>query len=257
MLTCMSPIPFAAVLLQLCLPHPTDASQSCLHAGPSFQQHAWHVCPHCVLSMQVREGQLATAEGVSYLEAKYLLLLHYCIHLVFYILLKAEGRSVRDHPVIARLVEIRAFLERARPIDKRLRYQMDKLLAAAALVQVSQPCCKDGVAAHRECPPFRDVCVAGQDCRHFACISCVNFKAWQAGTPSHEPVSCHSIEFFIITCQEQFCPVSPQAQAQWLQALIAGELLQPGPKLEFSAQHENFACSAIFWDHCMYPSAAR
>ena len=33
-------------------------------------------------------------------------------------------------------VEIRAFLERARPIDKRLRYQMDKLLAAAAAVQV-------------------------------------------------------------------------------------------------------------------------
>lgn len=33
-------------------------------------------------------------------------------------------------------MEIRAFLERARPIDKRLRYQMDKLLAAAAAVQV-------------------------------------------------------------------------------------------------------------------------
>ena len=32
-------------------------------------------------------------------------------------------------------VEIRAFLERARPIDKRLRYQMDKLLQAAAAVQ--------------------------------------------------------------------------------------------------------------------------
>ena len=88
----------------------------------------------------MREGQLATAEGVSYLEAKYLLLLHYCIHLVFYVLLKAEGRPVRDHPVIARLVEIRAFLEKARPIDKRLRYQMDNLLAAAALVQVGCPC---------------------------------------------------------------------------------------------------------------------
>jgi len=93
----------------------------------------WH-------AVQVREGQLATAEGVSYLEAKYLLLLHYCIHLVFYVLLKAEGRPVRDHPVIARLVEIRAFLEKARPIDKRLRYQMDKLLAAAALVQVGCRC---------------------------------------------------------------------------------------------------------------------
>jgi hypothetical protein len=86
---------------------------------------------------QVRAGQLATVEGISYLEVKHLLLLHYCIHLVFYFLLKAEGRPVADHPVIGRLVEIRAFLDRARPIDKRLRYQMDKLLAAASAVQVA------------------------------------------------------------------------------------------------------------------------
>ena len=86
--------------------------------------------------MQVREGGLATAEGVSYLEAKHLLLLHYCLHLLFYLLLKAEGRPVTNHPVIARLVEIRTYLEKIRPLDKRLKYQTDKLLAAAAAVQV-------------------------------------------------------------------------------------------------------------------------
>ena len=88
------------------------------------------------MRVQVREGQLATAEGVSYLEVKNLLLLHYCLHLVFYLMLKAEGKPVRQHPVIARLVEIRAFLERVRPIDKKLRYQMEKLLTAAQAVQV-------------------------------------------------------------------------------------------------------------------------
>ena len=45
-----------------------------------------------------------------------------------------------DHPVIAGLVKIRAYLERIRPLDKRLRYQMDKLLAAAAAAQVQQGC---------------------------------------------------------------------------------------------------------------------
>lgn len=64
------------------------------------------------LLQEVREGQLATAEGVSYLEAKHLLLLHYCAALVFYLLLKAEGRPVQNHPVILRLVEIRAYLVR-------------------------------------------------------------------------------------------------------------------------------------------------
>jgi len=85
------------------------------------------------VSWQVRGGNLATAEGVSYLEAKHLLLLHYCINIVFYLLLKAEGRPVRDHPVIARLLELRAYLEKIRPIDKKLQYQMDKLLMAAQL----------------------------------------------------------------------------------------------------------------------------
>lgn len=85
------------------------------------------------MSWQVRGGNLATAEGVSYLEAKHLLLLHYCINIVFYLLLKAEGRPVRDHPVIPRLLELRAYLEKIRPIDKKLQYQMDKLLMAAQL----------------------------------------------------------------------------------------------------------------------------
>lgn len=81
----------------------------------------------------MQEGNLATAEGVSYLEAKHLLLLHYCVNIVFYLLLKAEGRPVREHPVIARLLELRAYLEKIRPIDKKLQYQMDKLLLAAQL----------------------------------------------------------------------------------------------------------------------------
>eukprot|EP00887_Chlorella_sp_A99_P005929 scaffold29.g5929.t1 len=83
------------------------------------------------LLSEVRGGGLATAEGVSYLEAKHALLLHYCSSLVFYLLLKAEGRPVRDHPVIGRLVEIRAYLDKIRPIDKKLQYQLDKLLKAA------------------------------------------------------------------------------------------------------------------------------
>ena len=60
----------------------------------------------------MRGGGLSTAEGVSYLEAKHLLLLHYCTAIVFYLLLKAEGRPVAAHPVVTRLVELRAYLVR-------------------------------------------------------------------------------------------------------------------------------------------------
>ena len=71
-----------------------------------------------------RDGAFATADGISYLDTKYLLMLSYCSSIVFYLLLKAEGRSVKDHPVIERLVEIRLYLEKLRPIDKKLQYQV-------------------------------------------------------------------------------------------------------------------------------------
>jgi len=80
------------------------------------------------LLQKVKGNKNVTKEGMSYLEVKQLLLLCYCQSIVFYLLLKAEGRSVRDHPVIARLVEIRNFLDKIRPIDNRLENQFDRIL---------------------------------------------------------------------------------------------------------------------------------
>jgi U3 small nucleolar RNA-associated protein 3 len=42
----------------------------------------------------VRAGDYATADGISYLDAKHLLMLSYCINIVFYLLLKAEAGGV-------------------------------------------------------------------------------------------------------------------------------------------------------------------
>ncbi len=78
----------------------------------------------------VRDGVHATSEGLSYLEAKQMLLLSYCSNIAFYVLLRAEGKSVRTHPVMERLVRLRLYLEKARPIDRKLQYLVDKLLAA-------------------------------------------------------------------------------------------------------------------------------
>ncbi|KAF8059680.1 hypothetical protein HT031_005088 [Scenedesmus sp. PABB004] len=89
------------------------------------------------LLREVGGGGLATAAGLSYLEAKHLLLLQYAMCIVAYLMLKAEGRPVQDHPVIGRLVQLRAYLERVRPIDKQLAYQIDKLLRATAAAQAS------------------------------------------------------------------------------------------------------------------------
>ncbi|XP_031495749.1 uncharacterized protein LOC116261230 [Nymphaea colorata] len=83
------------------------------------------------LMEKVKENIFPTREGISYLDVKYLLLLSYCQSIIYYSLLKAKGLSVSDHPVVRSLVESRLFLEKVRPIDKKLQYQVEKLMRAA------------------------------------------------------------------------------------------------------------------------------
>ncbi|XP_065869265.1 uncharacterized protein [Euphorbia lathyris] len=79
------------------------------------------------LTAKVKANNFPTADGISYLEAKHLLLLNYCQSLVYYLLRKAKGLSIEKHPVVRSLVEIRLFLEKIRPIDKKMDYQIKKL----------------------------------------------------------------------------------------------------------------------------------
>ncbi|KAJ0230672.1 hypothetical protein HA466_0305420 [Hirschfeldia incana] len=85
------------------------------------------------LSAKVKVDSYPTADGMSYLEAKRLLLLSYCQCLVYYLLRKAKGFSIAGHPVVRSLVEIRMFLEKIRPIDKKLQYQIQKLTTAGGV----------------------------------------------------------------------------------------------------------------------------
>ncbi|OIW14561.1 hypothetical protein TanjilG_14947 [Lupinus angustifolius] len=80
------------------------------------------------LTAKVKEGQYPTADGFSYLEAKNLLLLNYCQSLVYYLLRKAKGFSIEEHPVVRSIIEIRLYLEKIRPIDKKQQYQIQKLM---------------------------------------------------------------------------------------------------------------------------------
>lgn len=63
-------------------------------------------------SVKVKKGETLMEGGVRYLEVKQLLLLSYCQAITFYLLLKSEGQPIRDHPVLARLVEIKSLLDK-------------------------------------------------------------------------------------------------------------------------------------------------
>jgi U3 small nucleolar RNA-associated protein 3 len=118
------------------------------------------------LLAMVQRGEFATQKGVSYLEAKHLLLLSYCMHIVFYLLLKAEGKPVKDHPVVLRLVELRLYLEKIRPIDKKMAYQIDKLLVAATKAQ-TDPQAEEQAAATAAARASGAGAAAGRDALSF------------------------------------------------------------------------------------------
>lgn len=79
---------------------------------------------------RIHSENLKTDLGLSFLDVKYHLLQDYLTSLTFYALLKVQGRSVEGHPVTLKLIETRTHLEKMKPIEAKLKYQMDKLVRA-------------------------------------------------------------------------------------------------------------------------------
>lgn len=98
---------------------------------------------------------LVTRDGMSYLDAKHMLLLMYSIHILFYILLKLEGQPVRDHPVMQRLVAAKTYLEKLKGVDKRLKHQVEKLLRAAKAAAAAGSAGGSGDAGDAEMVSYR------------------------------------------------------------------------------------------------------
>lgn len=85
------------------------------------------------------DSLLGSTDGISLLDVKNDLLLSYLQHLVFLILLRLQNVSnpaptqkELNKKVISKLIELRAYLDRGcRPLESKLRYQIDKVLRAA------------------------------------------------------------------------------------------------------------------------------
>lgn len=87
------------------------------------------VCSH----VQELSGESGGDDIVDYLECKQQMLLAYCQNLVYYLSLKAKGESVKSHPVMNQMLELRYAMEKMRPIDGKLHYQIDRLMKLSTL----------------------------------------------------------------------------------------------------------------------------
>ncbi|KAK9062350.1 hypothetical protein SSX86_019536 [Deinandra increscens subsp. villosa] len=77
---------------------------------------------------KLKEEHNINKNGVQYMEVKKQLLLSYCQAISFHLLLKSEGHSVRDHPVLARIVEIKDLLDKMKPLDENLSVDVEDFL---------------------------------------------------------------------------------------------------------------------------------
>ncbi|KAK0090754.1 hypothetical protein PV325_006313 [Microctonus aethiopoides] len=82
---------------------------------------------------RIKNDEISTAKGLSFLEVKYQMLLSYLINLTYIVLRKSSGEQIDGDPSIERLIEIRTVLEKIRPIDYKLKYQVDKLVKSTVM----------------------------------------------------------------------------------------------------------------------------
>ncbi|XP_029002259.1 neuroguidin [Betta splendens] len=83
------------------------------------------------LLTKVKNGAFKTSKGLSFLDLRYHLLLFYLQDLTHLISLKTEGEKIKDSEALTRVVTIRTVLEKMRPLDHKLKYQIDKLVRTA------------------------------------------------------------------------------------------------------------------------------
>ncbi|XP_064081578.1 neuroguidin-like [Macrobrachium nipponense] len=90
---------------------------------------------------KVKNGEMDTSKGISLLELKNQTFLSYLTNLSFVILRKLSGAKLEDDKSIEHLVELRAVMERLRPLEDKLKYRIDKYVKVAneGSLSVSDP----------------------------------------------------------------------------------------------------------------------
>jgi U3 small nucleolar ribonucleoprotein protein LCP5 len=83
------------------------------------------------LEKKIEDEDFELSKGISFLDVKYNVMLSYIINLSYYFMLKLNGQKIENHPVIEQLIKERTILEKMKPLELKLKYQIDKLVKMA------------------------------------------------------------------------------------------------------------------------------
>lgn len=118
---------------------PSNSSDLPLHLG-LCRETASEAEKAAVLLQKLREKmshaqedeEPPTSDGLSFLELKNLLMVDYLSDLTLLLLTKSHGKSITSSESVDRLVTLRTVLEKMRPIERKLKYQIDKAVKIAS-----------------------------------------------------------------------------------------------------------------------------
>lgn len=79
----------------------------------------------------IEDDKILTKNGLGFLELKNLIMLEYVSDISLLLLMKSHGKKIEGAKAIERIVENRTVLEKMRPIEKKLKYQIDKYVKVA------------------------------------------------------------------------------------------------------------------------------
>ncbi|KAL9327459.1 hypothetical protein ACSQ67_008104 [Phaseolus vulgaris] len=124
------------------------------------EAHRQLECEINPLLSKVKTGELVMEGEVCYFELKRLILLSYCQAITFYLLLKSEGQSVHDHPITARLEEIKKLSDKMKQLDSKLPVELEDFLignngleAVLKSDNETSPMTIDSIIKNQEQPP--------------------------------------------------------------------------------------------------------
>jgi len=80
---------------------------------------------------EVENDKILTKNGLGFLELKNVVMLEYVTDLSLLLLMKSHGKKIEGARAVERIVENRTVLEKMKPIEKKLKYQIDKYIKVA------------------------------------------------------------------------------------------------------------------------------
>ena len=81
-----------------------------------------------IKEMEKSGSDSSKSNNFQYIDVKSMLLLNYCMSLQYYTLLKVQGKDLESHQIFERLAYLRLLIEKLKPLDKKIEYQIQKLL---------------------------------------------------------------------------------------------------------------------------------